>query len=153
MVAKHNVTKLSKLSQHRTTDINNTEEGLSSGPVPNRPYIFRVDMSEAMFVVFEQLAMKDGSLTADLIRSVCSEYIEINTGTMDWIIMSINDEISKIPRKNKNGVGDHKTVTSVNIDPAKLEFVRSIARLRNVSIGGIIELALDRLIADIDHEV
>jgi hypothetical protein len=67
--------------------------------------------------------------------------------------MSINDEISKIPRKNKNGVGDHKTVTSVNIDPAKLEFVRSIARLRNVSIGGIIELALDRLIADIDHEV
>jgi hypothetical protein len=83
MVAKHNVTKLSKLSKHRTTDINNTEEGLSSGPVPNRPYIFRVDMSEAMFVVFEQLAMKDGSLTADLIRSVCSEYIEINTGTMD----------------------------------------------------------------------
>jgi hypothetical protein len=66
--------------------------------------------------------------------------------------MSIRDDIARIPRKNKNGLGGHKTVTSVNIDPAKLELVRSIARARNVSIGGIIELALDRLLADIDHE-
>jgi hypothetical protein len=67
--------------------------------------------------------------------------------------MSIQDEISKIPRKSKNGVSGHKTVTSVNIDPAKLELVRSIAKARHVSISGVIELALDRLMADIDHEV
>jgi hypothetical protein len=66
--------------------------------------------------------------------------------------MSLNDDIAKIPRKNKNGVGSHKTVTSVNIDPAKLEFVRSIARVRHVSISGVIELALDRLFAEIDRE-
>jgi hypothetical protein len=66
--------------------------------------------------------------------------------------MSIKDDIAKIPRKNKNGLGDHKTVTSVNIDPAKLELVRSIARVCHVSISGVIELALDRLFAEIDRE-
>jgi hypothetical protein len=66
--------------------------------------------------------------------------------------MSIKDDIAKISRKNKSGLGGHKTVTSVNIDPAKLELVRSIARVRHVSISGVIDLALDRLFAEIDRE-
>jgi hypothetical protein len=64
--------------------------------------------------------------------------------------MTIQDDIAKIPRKVKNGTGGIKTTTSVHIDPNKLDVARSIAKARNVSISGIIELALDRLIADID---
>ena len=66
--------------------------------------------------------------------------------------MTIKDDIAKIPRKNKNGFTGHKTVTSVNIDPAKLDATRAMAKSHNVSISGIIELALDRLFADIERE-
>jgi hypothetical protein len=66
--------------------------------------------------------------------------------------MTIQDDIAKIPRKLKNGTGSIKTVTSVYVDPVKLNATRTIAKAHNVSISGIIELALDRLFSDIDRE-
>ena len=67
--------------------------------------------------------------------------------------MTIQDDIAKIPRKLKNGTGGVKTVTSVYVDPAKLGATRNIAKSHNVSISGIIELALDRLFADMGREM
>jgi hypothetical protein len=66
--------------------------------------------------------------------------------------MTILDDIAKIPRKHKNGFGGSKSVTSAYIDPIKLDATRIVAAAHHVSISGIIELALERLLADIKAE-
>jgi hypothetical protein len=66
--------------------------------------------------------------------------------------MAILDDLALIPRKHKNGTGNNKTVTSVYITHDKLNATRAIAKVHNVSISGVMELALDRLFADIDRE-
>ena len=60
--------------------------------------------------------------------------------------MTIKEDIAKIPRKLKNGTGGIKFVTSVYVDPAKLDAMRNIAKSHKVSISGIIELALAQAI-------
>jgi predicted transcriptional regulator len=64
--------------------------------------------------------------------------------------MTILEDIAKIPRKHKNGLGSTKIVTSVNINPVTLEAAKATAKRHNVSISGLMELALDRLLADMD---
>ena len=66
--------------------------------------------------------------------------------------MTVLADISKIPRKHKNGLGNIKTITSVYVNPAALEAARSTAKLHNVSLSGLVDLALDRLLADIATE-
>ena len=63
--------------------------------------------------------------------------------------MTILDDISKIPRKHKNGLGNIKTITSVYIKPETLEAAKATAKRHNVSISGFMELALDRLLAEV----
>jgi hypothetical protein len=63
--------------------------------------------------------------------------------------MTILDEFEKIPRKHKNGLGHIKTITSVYIKPETLEAAKAIAKRYNVSISGFMELALDRLLAEV----
>jgi hypothetical protein len=67
--------------------------------------------------------------------------------------MTIQDDIGKIPRKLKNGMGGIKITTSIHVDANKFDIARAIAKSRHVSISGVIELALDRLFAEIDREV
>jgi hypothetical protein len=64
--------------------------------------------------------------------------------------MTILDDIAKIPRKHKNGLGNSKTITSVYINPITLDAARAMAKRHNVSISGFMELALDRLLADME---
>jgi hypothetical protein len=66
--------------------------------------------------------------------------------------MTILDDIAKIPRKHKNGLGAIKTITSVYINPETLDATRVLAKQSSVSISGVIELALERLLADIMPE-
>jgi hypothetical protein len=63
--------------------------------------------------------------------------------------MTLLDDIAKIPRKHKNGLGNIKTITSVYINPETLEAARAMAKQHNVSISGVIELALERLLAEL----
>jgi hypothetical protein len=63
--------------------------------------------------------------------------------------MALLDDIAKIPRKHKNGLGSIKIVTSVYINPVTLDASRTLAKQHNVSISGVIELASDRLLADV----
>ena len=46
----------------------------------DRPYSVRVNMSGAMAAVLDNLARRSGLLMPDLIRFVCSQYIESDTG-------------------------------------------------------------------------
>jgi hypothetical protein len=64
--------------------------------------------------------------------------------------MSIIDDIAKIPRKNTHGLSRYKFITSVYINPDKMDAVKAIAKEHNVSISGILVFALDRLLADIE---
>jgi hypothetical protein len=64
--------------------------------------------------------------------------------------MAIADDIAKIPRKHKNGLGNIKTITSVYVNPLTLDGARALAKAHNVSISGVMELALDRLLADME---
>jgi hypothetical protein len=64
--------------------------------------------------------------------------------------MSIIDDIAKIPRKNTHGLSKYKAITSVYVNPDKMDEVKSIAKEHNVSISGILVFALDRLLADIE---
>lgn len=66
--------------------------------------------------------------------------------------MTIQEDMAQIPRKQKNGVGRNKSVTSIYVDPIILDAMRAIAKANNVSISGVIELALTRLFADMDTE-
>jgi hypothetical protein len=66
--------------------------------------------------------------------------------------MTILENIAKIPRKHKNGLGSIKTITSVYIDPITLDAAKAKAKQYNVSIGGVMELALDRLLAATNTE-
>jgi hypothetical protein len=66
--------------------------------------------------------------------------------------MTVLDDFSKIPRKHRNGLGSNKSITSVYINPVTLEAARSTAKLHNVSLSGLMELALDRLLADVTTE-
>jgi hypothetical protein len=66
--------------------------------------------------------------------------------------MTIKQDIANIPRKVKNGAGGIKTTASVHVDPVKLGVMRAMAKSYNVSISGIVELALDRLLTDIERE-
>jgi hypothetical protein len=59
--------------------------------------------------------------------------------------MTINDDIAKIPRKNTHGLSRFKSITSVYINPDKMDAVKAISKERNVSISGILVFALDRL--------
>jgi hypothetical protein len=63
--------------------------------------------------------------------------------------MSILDDLAKIPRKHANGLGSVKSITSIYITPETLDAAKAIAKQYNVSISGFMELALDRMIADI----
>ena len=64
--------------------------------------------------------------------------------------MTVLDDIAKIPRKHKNGLGSIKSISSVYINPETLEAAKATAKRHNVSISGFIELALDRLLADME---
>ena len=64
--------------------------------------------------------------------------------------MSIIDDIAKIPRKNTHGLSKYKSITSVYVNPDKMDEVKSIAKEHHVSISGILVFALDRLLADIE---
>jgi hypothetical protein len=66
--------------------------------------------------------------------------------------MTIIEDIAKIPRKQKNGLGGDKTVTSVYIRPNILAATRIVATAHHVSISGVIELALERVLEDIKAE-
>jgi hypothetical protein len=64
--------------------------------------------------------------------------------------MSIIDDIAKIPRKNTHGLSKYKSITSVYVNPGKMDEVKSIAKEHHVSISGILVFALDRLLSDIE---
>jgi hypothetical protein len=64
--------------------------------------------------------------------------------------MTVLDDIAKIPRKHKNGLDSIKSISSVYINPETLEAAKATAKRHNVSISGIMELALDRLLADVE---
>ena len=64
--------------------------------------------------------------------------------------MSIIDDLAKIPRKNTHGLSKYKSITSVYVNPDKMDEVKAIAKEHNVSISGILVFALDRLLADIE---
>jgi hypothetical protein len=65
--------------------------------------------------------------------------------------MSIIDDIAKIPRKNTHGLSKYKSITSVYVNPDKMDEVKSIAKGHHVSISGILVFALDRLLSDIER--
>jgi hypothetical protein len=64
--------------------------------------------------------------------------------------MSIIDDLAKTPRKNTHGLSKYKSITSVYVNPDKMDEVKSIAKEHHVSISGIMVFALDRLLADIE---
>ena len=64
--------------------------------------------------------------------------------------MSIINDIAKIPRKNTHGLSKYKSITSVYVNPDKMDEVKSITKEHHVSISGILVFALDRLLADIE---
>jgi hypothetical protein len=66
--------------------------------------------------------------------------------------MTILEDIARIPRKHKNGLGGTKPITSVYINPGTLDAIRAIAKQHKVAISGVMELALDRLLSDMDVE-
>jgi hypothetical protein len=42
--------------------------------------------------------------------------------------MTIREDMAQIPRKQKNGVGRNKSVTSIYVDPIILDAMRAIAK-------------------------
>jgi hypothetical protein len=64
--------------------------------------------------------------------------------------MSLIDDIAKIPRRNTHGLSKYKSITSVYVNPDKMDEVKSIAKEHHVSISGILVFALDRLLSDIE---
>jgi hypothetical protein len=66
--------------------------------------------------------------------------------------MSLIDDIIKIPRKEKNGMSEGKSVASLYIDSKNMGAVRALAKQHHVAISGIVDIALVRLLADIKAE-
>jgi hypothetical protein len=64
--------------------------------------------------------------------------------------MSVPEDITKIPRKVKDGTTTNRVNVSIYIDHNTNEAFKAVAKEHRASISGLVELAMVRLLADID---
>jgi hypothetical protein len=64
--------------------------------------------------------------------------------------MSVLEDIVKIPRKLKDGATANKVNVSIYIGSNTNEAVKAVAKERRISISGLVELAMVRILADIE---
>jgi hypothetical protein len=67
--------------------------------------------------------------------------------------MSLIATIKNIPRKEKNGASAYKVTTTFYVKTDNMKALHTLAKEHNAGVGGIVDVALERLFSDIRGEI
>lgn len=73
-------------------------------------------------------------------------------GIQGNVTMSLTATIKNIPRKEKNGASAYKATTTFYVKTENMKVLHALAKEHNAGVGGIVDIALERLFADITTE-
>jgi hypothetical protein len=73
-------------------------------------------------------------------------------GIQGNVTMSLIASIRSIPRKEKNGANAYKVTTTFYVKTENMKTLHTLAKEHNAGVGGIVDIALERLFSDITTE-